>query len=183
MTAEWALSNALTSSGSSLSYNDTPFIDAGLYDYFGIYLDMPRGGLLKPKAVEVLFHWCINTYEPEIKDNALNMRLALSHTEVQRGDAVAPTWSNDTLTNITYLTSPEDEGVKYVFGGSGVFEIWELLNNSLSGFSANRGANNFGSGSDMLINADAVTKNGSTEAWLEVIDGMARNIAAGLTNS
>lgn len=158
-------------------------MDAALYDYFGIYLDMPRSGPFRLKAVEVLFHWCINTYEPEIKDNTLNMKLALSHTELHRGDAVAPTWSNDTLGNITYLTSPADEGGKYVFGGSGVNSIWELLNNSLSGFSINNGDNQFSTGSDMLIHADAVKKNESTEGWLEVIDGMARNIAAGLTNS
>ncbi|KAL3297287.1 Carboxylic ester hydrolase [Colletotrichum asianum] len=183
MTVQSAFSNALTSSGSSLSYNGTPFMDAALYDYFGIYLDMPWSGPFRLKAVEVLFHWCINTYEPEIKDNTLNMKLALSHTEMHRGDAVAPTWSNDAVKNITYLTSPADEGGKYVFGGSGVNSIWELLNNSLSGFSINNGDNQFNTGSDMLIHADAVKKNESTEAWLEVIDGMARNIAAGLTNS
>ncbi|KAF9872464.1 hypothetical protein CkaCkLH20_09961 [Colletotrichum karsti] len=185
MTVESALSNALTSSGSSLSYNGTTFTDAELYDYFGIYLDMPRGELPRPKAIEVLFHWCINTYEPEIKDNTLNMKLVFSHTEIQRGDAVAPTWSDEVLKNVTYLTSPADEAGKYVFGGSGLGEIWNLFNNSLSGFSADSGSNQFSTGSDMLINAGAVATsiNESTEAWLEVIDGMARNIANGLTNS
>lgn len=159
-------------------------MDAKLYDYFGIYLSMPvTSDPFKLEAVEILFYWCVNTYQPRIQDNVLDMEHVLSHTEIHYGDAVAKSWSNSTLTNVSYLTSPADEGAKYVVDGMGPDEIRDLLNNSLSGFSVNRGSNQFASGSDMLMHAHAVTQNNTKEAWLGVIDGMARNIANGISNS
>lgn len=167
-----------------MAYNDTTMMDAELYDYFGIYLSMQvPSDRLKPEAVEILFYWCVNTYQPTIRDNVLDMKHVLSHTETHYGDAVAKSWSNSTLTNVSYLTSPADEGAKYVVDGMGPGEMRLLLSNSLSGSSVNRGTYEFASGSDMLMHAHAVTQNNTKEAWLEVIEGMARNIANGISNS
>lgn len=184
MTVQLGGENAYTSFGPSLSYNNTPLMDAKLYDYFGIYLSMPRTSEpWKPEAVEILFYWCVNTYQPTIQDNVLDMKHVLSHTEIHHGDAVAKSWWNSTLTNVSYLTSPADEGATYVVDGRGPDEIRNLFNESLSGFSVNLGYNQLGSGSDRLMHAHAVAKNDTKEAWLEVINGMARNIANGISNS
>lgn len=184
MTVQSGFENAYTGFGSSLSYNNTPIMDAKLYDYFGIYLSMPMiDEPWKPEAIEILFYWCVNTYQPKIQDNVLYMEHVRSHTEIHYGDAVAKSWSDSILPNVSYLTSPADDGAKYVVDGMGPDAIRDLLNNSLSGFSVNTGSNQFASGSDMLMHAHAVTRNDTKEAWLEVIDGMARNIANGISNS
>lgn len=146
---------------------------ASLYNYFAV---KGPGFLYEDIHVsEVILHWCIKTYNAAITGNNLSIETVMSHTEVSSGYMEMPSGLQG---NLTYLTTPADEGQKYLFGGTGVSEIQSLLNTSLSSLSVDTGSNSIGDASAMLLQAMH-----DVNDWQGAVDGMARNIAMGLTNS
>ncbi|KAF4824771.1 hypothetical protein CGCSCA5_v000692 [Colletotrichum siamense] len=99
----------------------------------------------------------------------------MSHTNVTRGYKEMPSGSKG---YVNYLTTPADKDNSYVFGGTGAFEIRGLLNASMPSLAIEDGSVTIKDASAMLIQGVADAGN-----WQDAVDGMARNIAMGLTNS
>ncbi|KAK1458866.1 hypothetical protein CMEL01_01865 [Colletotrichum melonis] len=158
----------------TLSYNGTQMEQASLYNFFAI-----KGpGHLSPDIhlSEVMLHWCINTYNATITNNNVSVKLMMSHTEVSRADMELPV--GGTGRDVTYLTSPADEGARYLFGGNGIDHLRSFLDASIPSSYVDEGNNAIGNSSAMLLRGMR-----DTGSWQEALDGMAHNIAMGLTNS
>lgn len=193
-------SSAVTGSGTSLVYNDTTIMDAKFSDYFAIYNMNTRPLTWGPAAVEILFHWCVNTYEAEIKDNILSMKEVQSHTEPHFGKVQSPPQSlvNISNSNVSYFTSPADLGFKYPIYGVEQNLMEDSFNHTWSGFTAGSSTNYYETGSDILLSAsdntlkqlqetakeENVTLSDTEirEVWLSTMHKIAQNAATGLTN-
>ncbi|KAF5515254.1 hypothetical protein CGCS363_v001682 [Colletotrichum siamense] len=169
----YGYSTVLIESKPTLSYKNTQMEKASLYNYFAV--QGPGSGSQEIDLSEVILHWCINTCNAAVTNNNISVERVLSHTEVSSGDME---WPNGGSGNISYLTSPLDEGNKYIFGGTGVAGIQTLLDDSLPSLTVDVGSNSIKDGSAMLLQAIRDAGN-----WQDAVDGMARNIAMGLTNS
>ncbi|KAK1839091.1 hypothetical protein CCHR01_18289 [Colletotrichum chrysophilum] len=179
-------SNILVNTGPSLSYNGTSMEAAALFNYFGVYCLKPDGNVELILGVEVILHWCLNTYEVRIENNVLNLTAVLSHTEIQAEEVNSSTAVERFPEQ--YLITPMEKNARYLFGSTGVEELRGLLNYSLAGFSVDTGENLISSGSDMLMQGvdemecEHKDKN-STMWWWDAVSSMARNVGTGLTNS
>ncbi|KAF6787892.1 hypothetical protein CSOJ01_15130 [Colletotrichum sojae] len=135
-------------------------------------------------AAEVSLYWCVHTYSAKVVDNVLLMNMTSSES--------TPSVQSSRLT----ITPPgESIGYEVPVGGNGV--ITDHVNRTMTGTSSHYpGTPVTGvSGSDMFAQAHddveaeyGARLNGTITAdeqriWWDAVDGMARNVAAGLTNS
>ncbi|KAF4876835.1 hypothetical protein CGCSCA1_v003955 [Colletotrichum siamense] len=165
----YGYSTVLIESKPTLSYKNTQMEKASLYNYFVV--QGPGSGSQDIELSEVILHWCIDTYNAAVTNNNISVERVMSHTEASSGDME---WPNGGRGNVTYLTSPLDERNKYIFGGTGVAGIQTLLDDSLPNLTVDVGSNSI---KDLL---QGIRDAGN---WQDAVDGMARNIAMGLTNS
>lgn len=158
--------------------------NVSIFDYFAIYWD-PSMNI--PRAAEISFHWCIDTYEAEMVDNILQMNKTASRVPKLQ------------VQNLEYqsLSTPSDDKEVYTIGSSSFGAIGRNLNDSLSGKSVYLSAERFfgTSGSDMLVQstkeiAQRDAKGNTTlelmgmeKAWWIAVNGMALNVASSLTNT
>jgi hypothetical protein len=110
--------------GSSLSFNGTDELKASLFNYYVLSYAPLR-------AYEVLMHFCVNTYNASVSDNVATVNMLASHTTVASGPVFVKSY-NETF-NVTYLTTPDDPGVKYVADGFGPTNTNTLLNSTVTG--------------------------------------------------
>jgi hypothetical protein len=158
--------------------------NVSIFDYFAIYWDP---SMSTPRAAEISFHWCIDTYEAKMVDNILQMNKTASRV---------PKLQTQTLEYRSFSTPGDDKEV-YTIGSSSFAAIGRNLNDSLSGKSVYRSAERFfgTSGSDMLVQATKeITQKdakgnttlelmGMEMAWWVAVNGMALNVASSLTNT
>ncbi|KAF6839375.1 hypothetical protein CPLU01_01795 [Colletotrichum plurivorum] len=171
--------------GPSLAYNDTRYHDVSVFNYFVIAAQRFDE---HPLATEVVFHWCVDTYDAYVVNNILSIKRVWSHTEAHS----APT------ANVTYLTSPADEGGTVSHTAEAIDrETIRLLRRVLSGTSKYEQSYHFSNGADMLMHAflsyvksfrrenlsNAEEWEITRRAWWEAVGGMAQKYTTGITNS
>ncbi|TDZ23039.1 hypothetical protein Cob_v004038 [Colletotrichum orbiculare MAFF 240422] len=143
-----------------------------------------------PDATEVSLYWCVNTYTAKVVGNVLFMNMTSS-------DGTANSHNNSSE---LFITPPGGSTFQYKVPVDGNEKIIDLVNRTMTGTSTNSrsGTPETGiSGSDMFIQAlddieaDSRDKVNATMNvldlqkiwWNSAVDGMARNVAAGMTNS
>ncbi|KAF6793355.1 hypothetical protein CMUS01_16104 [Colletotrichum musicola] len=134
----------------SLVYNDTRYHDASVFNYFAIQADLLDE---HPRATEVVFHWCIDTYDASVVNNVVSFERVLSHTEAHYGPSKELRFG--TTANVTYLTSPADGGgaTKHTAEGMNRTETIRMLQSVMSGTTTYSQRNQFKNGSDVLMHA------------------------------
>ncbi|TDZ66037.1 hypothetical protein CTRI78_v003382 [Colletotrichum trifolii] len=152
-----------------------------ILSYFAIHI---------PDATEVSLYWCVNTYTAKVVGNVLFMNMTSS-------DGTANSHNNSSE---LFITPPGGSTYQYKVPVDGNEKIIDLVNSTMTGTSTNSrsGTPETGiSGSDMFIQAlddieaDSRDKVNATMNvldlqkiwWNSAVDGMARNVAAGMTNS
>lgn len=185
--------------GESLTRNGTQTKAASIYRYFALHFSQFSD---KMRATEVNLHWCVNTYDTKVESNQLGRKLVKSHTEVHRGefDKVGgfENGVSSNLSDLMYLTTPEDKGAKFVADGMGPsYFMPEILDNGLSSMTILFGDDPTRSASDMLTHAfrdvqdkrneaatgeDTTTDEVLEEDWQDAVKRTSTNIANGLTN-
>lgn len=186
------------SHGTSLVYNDTKYHDASVFNYFAIQADSFDE---HPRATEVVLHWCIDTYDASVTNNVVSLERVLSHTEAHYGPSKELRFGK--TANVTYLTSPADEGgaVRYTAEGMNQTHTIRMLQSVMSGTTTYGQRNQFKNGSDVLMHAYTSTlkpyedrfqreKSSDAEwlvykrkAWWEAVEGMTQKLTNGITNS
>ena len=68
------------SPGSSLSYNGTGLSKAVIYNFFVIYYDAT---VVQARSAEIIFHWCVNTYNSTVHDNIPSTSEISSYVNVE----------------------------------------------------------------------------------------------------
>ncbi|KAF6818031.1 hypothetical protein CSOJ01_02168 [Colletotrichum sojae] len=184
--------------GPSLVYNDTRYRDASVFNYFAIQADASDE---HPRAIEVVFHWCVDTYDASVVNNVVSLERVLSHTEAHYGPSKELRFG--TIANVTYLTSPADGGgaTKHTAEGMNRTETIRMLQSVMSGTTTYSQRNQFKNGSDVLMHAyistlkpyedryqkenlcDAEKLTDKRKAWWEAVEGMAQKLTNGITNS
>lgn len=109
---------AVTSTGPMISTYNTHVMDSIIFFYSVIYWNENLGS----QAAEVVFHWCVETYDAAFENNVLSMQRNLSHTQSHR-------------VNASYLEmlSPADEDTVYPVDQTRVPEIGEILRDATTG--------------------------------------------------
>ncbi|KAF6811683.1 hypothetical protein CPLU01_15061 [Colletotrichum plurivorum] len=177
--------------------NPTYLGNASIWTAFAVYWTGNENDA--PQATELTFHWCVNTYRAEVIENVLEMHMWDSHTEVLAGTNsslgyLAPSHKKYNLHSVRTRS--------FTYGRGGDRIIAKYLNSSMIGRSAGSTTERFwgASGSDVLLQSVAeITEAASSKKppsgvvtasavdaespWWGAVDGMARNVANGLTNS
>ncbi|EXK78379.1 hypothetical protein FOQG_16944 [Fusarium oxysporum f. sp. raphani 54005] len=162
--------------------------NASILDYFSIYWDASNR---IPRAVEVSYYWCIDTYHPELVGNVLRMNKSTSQIPKLH------TSQGDEYRGYMSLETPVKDDVIWTIGRLSTRKIATYLNDSLSGYTVvlagepMRGTS--GSGILALATQEVLqnlTKGNSTleiqeaeRAWWTAVEGMAANVANSLTNT
>ncbi|KAF4814214.1 hypothetical protein CGCSCA5_v008010 [Colletotrichum siamense] len=178
--------NMNISTGTSLSYNDTDFIKAELFNFFVLYGPAPT----QLRAYEIMMHWCVNTYNVTVQNNLPITQQVASYTKPNLGEVFVQNY-NMTI-NGTYLTSPDSPGKQYVASGMGPDNIAGALSNTLVGYYIDLGAYTFNNGSEIYgtaLSRAAIGINPLNEsqklddAYFITLMNLTQNIASGLTNA
>ncbi|CEI62435.1 unnamed protein product [Fusarium venenatum] len=162
--------------------------NASILDYFAIYWEPSE---VTPRAAEISFYWCIDTYGPYLVDNVLQMNKSASQIPTLQGR------QGDEIHGYLPLVLSAQDDVTYTIGGLSTKMIASHLNESLSGESIVLGGEPIRgtSGSDILVQAtkEVLQKltggNSSLEelekekSWWIAVEGMALNAANSLTNT
>ncbi|KAK1515631.1 uncharacterized protein CCOS01_12829 [Colletotrichum costaricense] len=175
--------NLNISSGPSLAFNGTDAMGAKIWNFFVI--NGPR-----LRATEIMLHWCVNTYRVTVQDNLPVTQKVASYTNPQTGEVLVETYNM--TSNVTYLTSPDNPGKKYVADGMGPAEIAAILDSTLSGTYIDGGTYMFQNGTQIYgtaLSRAAIGINETTEshklddALFTTLRNLTENIASGLTNA
>ncbi|KAK1702431.1 hypothetical protein BDP67DRAFT_452867 [Colletotrichum lupini] len=175
--------NLNISSGPSLAFNGTDAMGAKIWNFFVV--NGPR-----LRATEIMLHWCVNTYRVTVQDNLPVTQKVASYTNPQTGEVLVETYNM--TSNVTYLTSPDNPGKKYVADGMGPAEIAAILDSTLSGTYIDGGTYMFQNGTQIYgtaLSRAAIGINETTEsqklddALFTTLRNLTENIASGLTNA
>ncbi|KAF5567957.1 hypothetical protein FPHYL_3020 [Fusarium phyllophilum] len=162
--------------------------NSSILDYFAIYWDASNR---IPWAVEVSYHWCVDTYHPELVDNILQINKSAS--QIPKLQAL----QGDDYRGYVPLEIPGKDDITWTIGGRSTRSIATQLNDSLSGYTVVLGGEPIRgtSCSDILAQAtrevlQMLAKGNSTleaqeaeRAWWIAVEGIAANVANSLTNT
>ncbi|GKT50108.1 uncharacterized protein ColSpa_10289 [Colletotrichum spaethianum] len=156
---------------------------AKLFNFFVLY--GPR-----LRATEIMLHWCVNTYNVNVKENVPVTERIASHTIPSVGEVFVEDF-NMTI-NGTYFTSPDSPGKKYVADGFGPGAIASALDSTLIGTYIDTGGYEFQNGSQIYgtaLSRASIGINSANESQklddeqFATLRNLTENIASGITNA
>lgn len=127
--------------GPALSYSGTDLEKAELFRFFVYYSPEPR-------AIEVMMHWCVNTYAVTVEDSVPVTRMVASYTRPEEGEIMMD-FPNQTAIGM-YLTTPDDPGHRYPAGGMGSSHTASVLRANLVGTTSQMGELTLGNGTEIF---------------------------------
>lgn len=141
------------------------------------------------RAYEMLLHFCVNTYNVSVTNNIATVTQVASYTNADYGEAFVARYN--TTYNVTYLTTPDNPGFKYVAAGYGPSEIGSSLATSIGGAYSYLGGYNMSAGTAVFGTALERAEAGITSNDSQAVDdvryaaiyNLSSNIAMGLTNA
>ncbi|KAM0806766.1 hypothetical protein AB5N19_07103 [Seiridium cardinale] len=176
--------NMNISAGTSVSFNNTDMIKAPILDYTIMFWPPSQA-----RAYEVLLHFCVNTYSVAVKGNIPTVDLAASYTNIDEGEVFVK-GANQTY-NVTYLTTPDDPGEKFVADGMGPGYIGGSLASSITGaytylgdYNMSAGVGVFGAAIERaIVGVNSNDSQAIDDAQYAGIYNLSSNIAMALTNA
>jgi hypothetical protein len=176
--------NMNISSGTSLSFNDTDMMKVPIIDYTIIFWPPEQA-----RAYEVLLHFCVNTYSVNVTGNIPTVKQIASYTIANQGETHVNVYNN--TYNVTYLTTPDDPGVRYVADGMGPGQIGGQLASWITGEFTYFGDYNMSTGAAVigtsieraLANANTTDAQAVDDVQYAAIYNLSSNLAMGLTNA
>ncbi|KAK6077793.1 hypothetical protein SCUP234_06551 [Seiridium cupressi] len=176
--------NMNISAGTSVSFNNTDMIKAPILDYTIMFWPPSQA-----RAYEVLLHFCVNTYSVTVKGNIPTVDLVASYANIDEGEVFVKS-SNQTF-NVTYLTTPDDPGEKFVADGMGPGYIGGALASSITGaytyfgdYNMSAGVGVFGAAIERaIVGVNSNDSQAIDDAQYAGIYNLSSNIAMALTNA
>ncbi|KAF6840725.1 hypothetical protein CMUS01_03822 [Colletotrichum musicola] len=106
-------------SGPMISDYDTDVLNSVIF----VYSAIKWSKLFDPQAAEVVFHWCIKTYDAAVENNVLSLQLNQSHTQSRHFNG-----------SHTEMFSPADKNATYiVFQGGVTQRVNDTLRDATTG--------------------------------------------------